>query len=172
MVEPISGLWLSFGSLGGATRVSRHRMKVPDLRSSYEKVGGIVFFARMLDKIRLNAAGRLPPGYNLGTADWTSFDARSTRFLGVDYQAVVERTLQSGSDEEILQWCFQHGRRPSEEEIEIWNAFLIKRGWRDAGSAELAEAKRIRGFTDRDDIQTWFDFLRADEETDETPNAA
>ncbi|HMJ67222.1 MAG TPA: DUF5069 domain-containing protein [Candidatus Binatia bacterium] len=30
-------------------------MKVQGLRSSYEKVGGIVFFGRMLDKIRLNA---------------------------------------------------------------------------------------------------------------------
>ena len=42
-------------------------MKIPGLRSSFEKVGGIVYFGRMLDKIRLNAAGRLPDGYNVGT---------------------------------------------------------------------------------------------------------
>jgi hypothetical protein len=42
-------------------------MKVPGLRSLYEKVGGIVYFGRMLDKIRLHASGRLPEGYNLGT---------------------------------------------------------------------------------------------------------
>jgi hypothetical protein len=40
-------------------------MKVPGLRSSFEKVGGIVYFGRMLDKIRLHAAGRLPDGYNV-----------------------------------------------------------------------------------------------------------
>jgi len=40
-------------------------MKVPGLRSSHGKVGGIVFFGRMLDQIRLHAAGRLPVGYNL-----------------------------------------------------------------------------------------------------------
>jgi len=57
-------------------------MKVPGLRSDYEKVGGIVFFGRMLDKIRLQAAARLPSGYNLGTADWSHFDSRCTRFLG------------------------------------------------------------------------------------------
>ena len=48
-------------------------MRVPGLRSSYEKVGGIVFFGRMLDKIRFHAAGRLPPGYNLGTSNWSWF---------------------------------------------------------------------------------------------------
>ena len=142
-------------------------MRVPGLRSSYGKVGGLVFFGRMLDKIRLEAAGQLPPGYNLGTADWSWFDARCTRFLGIKYEAVVERVRRGGADEEILEWCYENGRRPSAEEIEIWNDFLMKRGWRDSGSEELAAAKRKRGFGDRDDIQTWFDFHRADEESDE-----
>ena len=30
-------------------------------RSAYDRVGGLVYFARMLDKIRLFAAGKLPP---------------------------------------------------------------------------------------------------------------
>lgn len=144
-------------------------MRVPGLRSSYDRVGGIVFFGRLLDKIRLDAIGRLPIGYNLGTTNWSWFDARCTRFLGVDYPALVERVLQGGTDEEILDWCFQCGRRPSAEDIEIWNNFMMKRGWHDGGSQELAEAKRKRGFAQCDDIQTWFDFHRADEENDETP---
>ena len=146
-------------------------MKVPGLRSDYEKVGGIVFFGRMLDKIRLHAAGRLPPGYNLGTSDWSWFDSRCTRFFGVEYPALVERVLGGCTDEEILEWCFQHGRRPGPEEIEIWNEFLMKHGWRDGSSKALAEDKRKRGFGNREDIQTWFDFHKADEESDETNNA-
>ena len=126
--------------------------KVHGLRSSYEKVGGIVFFGRMLDKIRLHAAGRLPPGYNLGTADWTWFDARCTRFLGVAYPLLVERVLRGGSDEELLQWCFQNGRRPGEEEIEVWNGFMRTYGWRDGSSEELAEIKRRRAFGQGADI--------------------
>ena len=141
-------------------------MKIAGLRSSYERVGGIVFFGRMLDKIRLHAAGRLPPGYNLGTTDWSCFDARCTRLLSVDYKALVERVLHGGTDEEILEWCFQHGRRPSAEDIEIWNDLLMKRGWRDGGSEALAESKREWRFAHREDIQTWFDFHRADEESD------
>ena len=139
-------------------------MKVPGLRSDYEKVGGIVFFGRMLDKIRLQAAGGLPPDYNVGTADWSHFDSRCTRFLRVNYEELAKRVLQGGTDEEILDWCFQRGRRPSLEDIEIWNDFLTKRGWRDGGSEALAEAKRDRGFAGREDIQTWFEFHKADEE--------
>ena len=95
--------------------------------------------------------------------DPTMFDARCTRFLGVNYKELVKRTLQGGSDEEILDWCFEHGRRPSQEEIEIWNAFLVKRGWRDAGSADLQAAKQRAGWGNRDDIQTWVDLHDAEE---------
>ena len=134
-------------------------MKVPGLRNSSEKVGGIVFFGRMLDKIRLHAQGKLPADYNLGTG----MDGRTARFLGVEYAGLVERTLQGGTDEEILEWCFRHGCRPGEEDILVWNAFLSKRGWRDEASEALAEDKRKRGFAHRDDIQTFFDFHKADE---------
>ena len=102
-------------------------MHVPGLRSPHEKVGGIVYFGRMLDKIRLEAAGRLPAGYNLGTEDWWFFDARCTRFLNVEYGALKECVLLGGSDEELLQWCFREGRKPIEEEIEIWNTFITKK---------------------------------------------
>jgi len=52
---------------------------------------------------------------------------------------------------------------PNEEEIQIWNAFLAKRGWRDAGSAGLEAAKKRYGWADRDDIQTWIDLHDVDE---------
>jgi len=130
----------------------------------HKKTKGLVYFARMLDKIRLNAAGKLPPGYFLGlTGDPTVFDARCTRFLGIDYDALAKRTLEGGSDEEILEWCFERGRRPNEEEIEIWNEFILKRGWRDSGSEELAAEKKKAGLGDREDIQTFVDFHDADE---------
>ena len=60
-------------------------------------------------------------------------------------------------------WCFRTGRRPSEEEIEIWNAFIAKRGWRDAGNADLQVAKERNGWADRTDIQTWVDLHDAEE---------
>jgi len=81
----------------------------------------------------------------------------------VDYDELVERTLQGGKDEEILEWCFKRGRRPTDEEIQIWNAFLAKRGWRDEASADLMEAKKRAGWENRDDIQTWIDLHDAEE---------
>jgi len=137
-------------------------MKIPDLRHSAERVGGIVFFGRMLDKIRLHAQGKLPSDYKRGTGT----DSRVCRFLGVEYAAVVEQALAGVGDKEILEWCFAHGRKPSEEEVFMFNAFLSKRGWRDNQTQELEQMKRDRGFGDRADIQTFFDFHRADEEAD------
>lgn len=132
--------------------------------TDYIETKGLVYFARMLDKIRLKAAGELPPDYFVGVDDDpTMFDARCTRFLGVDYNELVDRTLKGGSDEEILEWCFKRGRKPSEEEIKIWNAFLLKRGWRDEASADLQAAKKREGFEDRADIQTWVDLHDVEE---------
>src|SRR5882762_8631847 len=53
--------------------------------TDYQETKGLFYFARMLDKIRLNAAGKLAPGYFCGVEDPTFFDARCTRFLGVNY---------------------------------------------------------------------------------------
>ena len=138
-------------------------MKIPGLRSDYEPIGGLVFFGRMLDKIRLKAAGQLPPDYYTGTANRTHFDARCCRFLRLDYERLVARVLQGGTDAELLEWSFENGYRPSADEIEIWNGFMTKRGWRDSGSAELESAKKDRGFGDRPDVQTWFDLHLAEE---------
>src|SRR5215468_10234048 len=110
--------------------------------TDYIETKGLIYFARMLDKIRLKAAGKLPPEYFSGVEDPTHFDARCTRFLGVNYDDLVERTLKGGSDEEILEWCFERGRRPSEEEIATWNSFQSKRGWRDGASVDLQAAKK------------------------------
>jgi gluconokinase len=132
--------------------------------SDHIETKGLIYFARMLDKIRLKARDELPSDYFVGVDDDpTMFDARCTRFLGVNYDELVERTLKGGSDEEILEWCFTRGRRPSDEEISIWNAFLTKRGWRDEASVDLQAAKERSALGDREDIQTWVDLHDAEE---------
>jgi hypothetical protein len=139
-------------------------MKIIGLRHSAEEVGGIVFFGRMLDKIRLHAQGKLPADYLQYRG--RGFDGRVCRFLRVEYSEVVERVAAGANDDEALAWCFAHGRKPNEEEIFVFNAFLTKCGWRDDSSAHLEEMKRERGFATREDIQTFFDFHKADEQGD------
>jgi len=137
-------------------------MKIPGLRRSEEKIGGVVFFGRTLDKIRLHTQGQLPADYNRGTG----FDARVCRFMGIEYPRLVRRVQEGGTDEQIFGWCIRNGRKPTDEEILFFNSFLAKRGWRDETSEELEQMKRARGFAHRTDIQTFFDFHRADEEQD------
>jgi gluconokinase len=136
-------------------------MRTTALRSPYHKVGGLVFFGHLLDKIRLKAENRLPVEWGTGVA--VAADGRCARFLHVTYELLEERTLEGGSDDEVLEWCFQYGRRPNNEEIQVWNAFMSKRGWRDDASDTLEQAKSGAGLGHRADIQTYFDLLDAPE---------
>ena len=115
----------------------------------------MVWFPRMLDKIRLHARGELPPDY----VPWlgNGFDGRCCRFLRVEYPALVTRTLEGGSDDAILAWCFEVGRPLSDEDIEVWSAFMRKRGLRDSPEmlADLEDSKRKSGLGHRADIDTY-----------------
>lgn len=138
---------------------------IPGLRSPSEQVGGLVYFGRMLDKIRLAAAGKLPEGWQAarGTAMKNSFDDRCCRFLHIDYRAIEAETLKGDkSDEQLLAWAFQEGRKPTDEEIEIWNGFMLKRGWRDAGTHRLHERLAELGLPPGT-VQTMFEFIDLDE---------
>lgn len=134
------------------------------IRSPRDLVGGIVVFGRILDKIRLVAQGALPEGYHVGIIPGkNTFDDRVCRFLQVDYDALAARTLQGGSDEEILEWCFANGRKPDAEQIYVWNAFMTKRGWNDEASDGLETSKADAGFAGRADIRTFFELMDAEE---------
>lgn len=140
-------------------------LELPELpRSAFDLVGGIVYFARMVEKIRLHAAGKLRADYlaNLGSG----FDGRCCRFLGVEYAALRERVLAGGADETLLQWCFAHGAAPTPEQILVWNKFMLKRGWRDeddGSTAELEAYKAGSGLAHRADVVTFFDYYEVDE---------
>ena len=131
------------------------------VRSPAAKVGGIVYFGRMLDKIRANVKGELPPVYqaNLGKG----FDANCTAFLRVNYDQIVELVKQGASDEEVFNWCFANGRRPDDDEIYVWNEFMRKRGWNDEITEFLVRRKKEAGMAGRSEIKTMFEFIDVDE---------
>lgn len=93
-------------------------------RSGYERVDCLVMVARTIDKIRLHHTGQLPADYNLGHG----LDGRLCRFLRVDYRELVQHVLTGGTDAEILEWCYNEGRRPTDEEKLFFNHFMEKRG--------------------------------------------
>ena len=146
---------------------------IPGLRSPFDQLKGIVHFGRMLDKIRLFDSGKLPEGWHAvrGTTAKTSFDARCCRFLHIDYAALEKETLKGGSDEQLLEWAFKNGRQPNEDEIEIWNAFMMKRGWRDSGTQRLHERLAEIGLPPGT-VETMFEFIDLDEGRTPTPRWA
>ena len=138
---------------------------IPGLRSPSDQIQGLVYFGRMLDKIRLAAAGKLPEGWRAarGSAAKGSFDAWCCEFLQLDYVALEAEVLKEDkSDEELLAWAYAHGRQPSETEIEVWNAFMLKRGWRDAVTQRLNELLAEIGLP-HGTVLTMFEFIDLDE---------
>ena len=100
-------------------KIPKHAMNTAP-RSAYDRTGGLVYFARMLDKIRLRAASRLAPDChaNLGAG----FDARCCRLLGVTYDQLCIRMQEGGGDEAILEWCQTNG---STQELEAYKPPVV-----------------------------------------------
>jgi Domain of unknown function (DUF5069) len=132
-------------------------MKNVGLRSPCDKVGGLVYFGRMVDQIRAHASGELPAEYqaNLGKG----LDEHCVNFLGIGYNLVVQFVNEGLSDGAILQSCFGMGHRPSEAEIYMWNEFMLKRGWHDDATRTLKQLKREEGLTARSEIETIFQLI-------------
>ncbi len=137
-------------------------MKYP--RSAFDRTCGLLYFARMTDKIRLHAAGELGPDYhqNLGEG----FDGRICRWLRISYADLRDRVLAGATDEELFAWATTTGRAPTEEDILFWNKYASKAGWRDediGSTAKLEEFKAASGLTHRTDIVTFFHYYEVDE---------
>jgi gluconokinase len=131
-------------------------------RSPYDAINGLVYFPRMLDKIRIHAAGQLPKGYAEHLGD--GFDGRCLRFLGVSYDDVKKLVLAGEPDDKVFAWCLANGRKPTAEDIETWSGFLMKRGWRDEASDRVAFRIKEAGIETRDkECVTMFDFIDLDE---------
>ena len=135
---------------------------IPGLRSPYAEVGGMVMFGRMLDKIRLHRDGKLPADWVVAKGLDRGFDGRCCRFLSVSYEELENETLKGGTDEEILDWAFNHGRRPSAEDLEVWNGFMRKLGWRDSSHERLLFRLHEAGRSPTAAL-TMFDYIELDE---------
>ncbi len=129
--------------------------------SPRDEVQGYVYLARLCSKVRLHASGDLDPEFhpNMGQA----MDAWTCQFLHVDYTDVQRVILNGASDEDVLMWCWENGRKPAAYELEWWNSFMRNRGFRDDLTEKLHFRKKEAGWQDRNEIQSFFDFLDADD---------
>jgi len=129
--------------------------------SPYVLTDGIVYFARMCDKIRLHSAGKLDHDYvpNLGRA----FDDLCCQFLGISYEELDRQIREGKSNDEALAWCARNGRELRPIDKKVWNAFMTKRAWRDDARPRLIQRLEEAGMPGRADIETMFDFIEIDE---------
>ena len=132
-------------------------------KSPSEMVGGLRYFARMLDKIRLRARGELHSDYHANLGHRKAADGTMCNFLRIDYEQLRQRVMEGGTDEEILEWCYLNGRRLNEGDLFVWNNFSAKLGWSDFATPTLERRKKELGISDRTNIQTMGDLFDYEE---------
>jgi Domain of unknown function (DUF5069) len=99
-------------------------------RSPREKLGGLVFLARTIDKMRASL-----PGGNIGSYNIPGSSIRMLEAVGIkpdDLQAVV---AQSASEQEVVAWVHAHSDQKKYEEV---NRVMSARSIKDIEPERLA----------------------------------
>jgi gluconokinase len=67
------------------------------------------------------------------------------------------------TDEEVMVWAEARGRQLSTNDIEIWNGFMTKRGWRDEANEVLLRRLKENQLGPEAGVDTMFDYIEVDE---------
>ena len=131
-------------------------------RSPRETMSGWAYLPRFVDKIRLHLAGKLHADYQENFTK--GFDGAWLKSSGVAAESFIEVVKHTTTDGEVADWITQNVKK-TEAEKAAFNTFVLNRG-RDgdeAVRARLKSRKEEAGLGQRDDIQTFVDFIDADE---------
>jgi hypothetical protein len=129
-------------------------------RSPKETMSGWVHLPRFVDKIRLHLAGKLHPDYAPNFCQ--GFDSVWLKSAGVtaeDFIAVVKGSVTDG---EVADWVAKNIKK-SEAEKAAHRERVLGHGREPEMLARLKSRKEQAGLAGRDDIQTFVDFIDADE---------
>ena len=132
-------------------------------RSPKESMAGWVYLPRLVDKIRLHLAGRLHPDYQANFLH-KGFDKLWFDRSGVQAEDLVEVVRQSITDGEVCDWVARNVRKP-ESEKSAHREYLFNHGrvGDDELKARLQLRKEQSGLGHRHDLQTFVDYIDADE---------
>lgn len=133
-------------------------------RSPREQMDGWCYLPRFVDKIRLHLAGRLPADYQPNFAQ-AGFDAQWLQAAGLEAEEFIAVVQNSITDGEVYDWVRQNLKRTAEQKAEF-NRWLLNRGREENEPAlreRLQQRKAESGLSQRDDIQTFVDYIDADE---------
>lgn len=130
-------------------------------RSPREIMSGWAYLPRFVDKIRLHLAGKLHPDYQDNFCK--GFDATWMKAAGVtadQFIAVVRNTITDG---EVADWVLKNINKTEAEKAAHRDHILNYGRTGDDVRARLKMRKEQAGIAHRDDIQTFVDFIDADE---------
>jgi hypothetical protein len=133
-------------------------------RSAKEQMDGWNYLPRFLDKVRLHLAGKLHADYQPNFA-YKGFDAAWLEAAGLQAEAFIAVVQGTLTDGEVCDWVRQNVKKSPADKAKF-NAYLLNRG-REANDPALRERLQLRkaeaGLAHRDEIQTFVDFIDADE---------
>ena len=130
-------------------------------RSPRETMADWVYLPRFIDKIRLHLAGKLSPDYQENFTK--GFDGSWLKAAGISAESFIEVVRNSATDGEVCDWVRTNVRKSNEEKA-AFNDYILNRGREgDDVKARLKMRKEQGGLAHRDDIQTFVDFIDADE---------
>ncbi|MEO6034976.1 MAG: DUF5069 domain-containing protein [Verrucomicrobiota bacterium] len=131
-------------------------------RSPREIMCGWVYLPRFVDKIRLHLAGKLAPDY---AENFTKgFDAVWLKAAGLTAEQFIDAVKHTVTDGEVCDWVCKNVKK-SDAEKSALGSFILNRGREgdDAVKARLKLRKEEAGLAHREEIQTFVDFIDADE---------
>ena len=123
---------------------------------------GWTHLPRFIDKIRLHLAGKLAPDYqaNFGKG----FDGLWLETAGVKTEDFVEVVKKSITDGEVCDWVLKNVKKPEAVKVAHRERMLNSPKQDDAEmQARLKMRKENAGMAQRDEIQSFVDFIDADE---------
>jgi hypothetical protein len=125
-------------------------------------MAGWVYLPRFVDKIRLHLAGRLHPDYQENFTK--GFDRWWLEAAGVNPEAFIEFVKQTTTDGEVCDWVQKNVQKTAEEKA-AFRERLFQHGRQNDESiqARLKMRKEQAGLAGRNDVETFVDFIDADE---------
>ena len=130
-------------------------------RSCRETMDGWMHLPRYVDKIRLHLAGKLHPDYQENFTK--GFDGVWLKAAGLTADQFIAVVKNSITDGEVCDWVRQNVKKTEAEKAALRD-YILNRG---KDSDELRQRLKLRkeqaGISHRDDIQSFVDFIDADE---------
>jgi uncharacterized protein DUF5069 len=131
-------------------------------RSPRETMCGWMHLPRFVDKIRLHLAGKLHSDYQANFCK--GFDGKWLDAAGVEAQQFIEVVRGTTTDGEVCDWVLRNVKKPDSAKAAHRDSMLSYPKKDDPEmQARLKMRKEQAGLAHRDDIQTFVDFIDADE---------